>query len=561
MRPGEDSALADTPLRLTRRAVLRASALAGGAAVALGLAPWGRGAAAARPAPADDCAAAGSLPNAITAVMQKPRYANATWNLLAVDLATGETLYEVRPDEMAFTGSVRKLFSVGLALKQLGADYRFTTPVYRRGTIDAQGVLQGDLILVAAGDLTLGGRLNADSTIAFTDFDHNDANNLGTAILTPQDPLYGLDSLAQQVQAAGIRNVAGEVIVDDRLFDSFRVPNQNLLVTPIMVNENMVDVTVAPTQPGQAASLVWRPHTEAFAVDGSVTTTAAGTPETVSLSDGGLIECIGTAGCAGTVTGNIPLGYQAPLSGSPILVQTFRVEDPAAFARTAFVEALQRAGVAVATPAVAQNPRALLPAPGAYAPDTRVAAFVSPPYSEYAKLILKVSLNLGANLSLMLFGLARGQRTIADALAVERQTLVDEMGIRPDQFDFPTNGSGSPDSQAAPRATVRMLTEMAGSAVAQAYQAALPVLGVDGSLAESGTRLPARGHVFAKTGTTIADGALKAQNLAGYIEARSGRRLAFAVYVNDAGPIQRIDDVAEVFEDEATITNAIYEAC
>jgi D-alanyl-D-alanine carboxypeptidase/D-alanyl-D-alanine-endopeptidase (penicillin-binding protein 4) len=292
-----------------------------------------------------------------------------------------------------------------------------------------------------------------------------------------------------------------------------------------------------------------------------VSTVAAGSPETVSLSGQGLVECIGTAGCSGTVAGDIPLGYQAPLSHSPVLVQTFRIEDPAAFARTAFVEALGRAGVRVVAPAVAKNPRDTLPAVGSYAPNTRVAQLVSPPYAEYAKLILKVSLNLGANLSLMLFGLAHGQRTVADALAVERQALVNGMGIGADAFDFPTNGSGSPDSQATPRATVRLLTEMAQSDVAQHYRAALPVLGVDGSLAETGRSLPARGHVFAKTGTTIADGALKAQNLAGYLTARSGRQLAFAVFLNDAGPIQSISDVTEVFEDEAVITNAIYEAC
>ena len=279
--------------------------------------------------------------------MQKPRYAGATWNLLVADVTTGETLYALQPDQMALTGSVRKLFSVGLALKQLGADHRFTTPVYRQGTVDAQGVLTGDLVLVAAGDLTLGGRLGVDDTIVFTDFDHNDANNLGTAILTPQDPLYGLDTLAQQVRASGIRTVTGDVVVDDRLFDSFQVPNQNLLITPIMVNENLVDVTVTPTQPGQAASVDWRPKTRAFAATGLVMTVSPGTPETVSLSGNGLVECTGTVGCSGTVEGDIRVGYRAPLSDSPSLVQTFRIEDPAAFARTAFIEALERAGVTV----------------------------------------------------------------------------------------------------------------------------------------------------------------------------------------------------------------------
>jgi D-alanyl-D-alanine carboxypeptidase/D-alanyl-D-alanine-endopeptidase (penicillin-binding protein 4) len=190
-----------------------------------------------------------------------------------------------------------------------------------------------------------------------------------------------------------------------------------------------------------------------------------------------------------------------------------------------------------------------------------VAALVSPPYAEYARLILKVSLNLGANLSLMLYGLTQGQRTIAGALTAERQALVSSMGIAGDAFDFPTNGSGSPDSQATPRATVQLLTAMGKSAAAPAYRAALPVLGVDGSLAETGRSLPARGHVFAKTGTTLADGALKAQNLAGYVDARSGRQLAFALFLNDAGPIQSISDVTEVFDDEAAITNAIYESC
>src|SRR5262249_33599498 len=152
--------------------------------------------------------------------------------------------------------------------------------------------------------------------------------------------------------------------------------------------------------------------------------------------------------------------------------------------------------------------------------------------------ILKVSLNLGANLSLMLFGLGRGQRTISGALAAERQALVGELGIGAGAFDFPTNGSGSPDSRATARAVVQLLAAMADSYVGQTFQQDLPVLGVNGSLAHTGTDLPAKGHVFAKTGTTIADGALKAQNLAGYIEAKSGRRLAFALFVNDAGPLE-----------------------
>ncbi len=188
-----------------------------------------------------------------------------------------------------------------------------------------------------------------------------------------------------------------------------------------------------------------------------------------------------------------------------------------------------------------------------------MARFVSAPYAQQAKLILKVSLNLGANLSLTNFGLTYGQRTLHGALTVERRTLIRQIGLRPRDFSFPTNGSGSPDSKATPRAIVKLLTVMSHTRVARPFHQALPVLGVDGSLALTGRQLPARGHVFAKTGTTIQDGQLNAEVVAGYIDARSGRKYAFAVFVNHYGPIKAIEDVIKVLDDEAAIADNVYE--
>jgi D-alanyl-D-alanine carboxypeptidase/D-alanyl-D-alanine-endopeptidase (penicillin-binding protein 4) len=356
------------------------------------------------------------------------------------------------------------------------------------------------------------------------------------------------------------------VVVDNRLFVPYRVPNGKLLITPVLLNENMVDTIVTPTEPGSTAALEYRPETRAFAVENEAETTARGAKASLELSGGGLIRCIGSRGCTGTVSGDIPAGYAAPLSGDETFVGTFRVEEPNAFMRTAFIEALARNGVVVNAPAVAENPTELLPARGAYAPGTRVASFVSPPYAQFARLILKVSLNLGANLSLSLFGLDRGERTIDGALVAEREALIDGFGLDGDQFDFPTNGSGTPDSRAAPRALVDLLVGMHETDVAEVYLDALPILGVDGSLATTGADLPAKGHVFAKTGTTIAPGEdgetleLKAQNLAGYIETRSGRLVAYALMVNDAGALEDFEaDISGVIADEARISSVIYE--
>jgi D-alanyl-D-alanine carboxypeptidase/D-alanyl-D-alanine-endopeptidase (penicillin-binding protein 4) len=539
----------------------RKALVASGLALSIvGAASWGGDVGAGHRDPAPP-----ALPATIQQIMDKPRYGNGSWSLLVADVETGETLYSLNPDELSLTGSTRKLFSVGMALDSLGPDHRVETPVHRLGEVDEHGTLDGNLALVGAGDLTFGGRRIDADTVDYTNFDHNDANNLGTAILTPQDPLYALDDLARQVSESGISTVDGDVVVDDRLFVPYRVPNGNLLITPVLLNENMVDATVTPTEPGAAAALDYRPRTAAFTVANDVQTTAAGTEATVAVSDGGLIGCLGADDCSGTVSGTIPVDYTAPLSGEQAFVGTFRVEEPNSFMRTAFIEALARNGVTVAAPAVAGNPSQLLPATSEYPDDTRVATFVSAPYAQSARLVLKVSLNLGANLSLSLFGLQHGQRTIEGALAAERQTLTRDFGIDGEQFDFPTNGSGTPDSRATPRALVDLLITMHHHPVGEFFQHALPVMGVDGSLATSGVDLPGKGHVFAKTGTTIAPGdrdaiELKAQNFAGYIDTRSGRLVAYALMANGAGTIRDIEtDVSEVINDEALISNILYE--
>ena len=506
------------------------------------------------------------LPVAMKAIMSKPRYGDAAWSLLVTDVETDESYYELNADRMSLTGSTRKLFSVGTALNALGADARQLTPVHRQGTVDAAGRLDGDLILVAGGDLTFGGRRIDADRIAVTNVDHNDANILGSALLTPQDPLFALDQLAAEVRASGITVVSGDVVVDDRLFEAYRVPNGDLLVTPMMVNENHVDVTVTPTRRGDPATIDHRPRTGGFTVEGEVETTAAGSETSLAFSDDNLIECLGEVGCSGSVDGEIAANYEGPLTGLSAFVGTFRVEDPLSFARTAFIEALGRQGVSVAAPPIAPNPERILPESADYVTDTQLASYRSPPFSQNADLVLKVSLNLGANLDLSLFGVTEGERTIDGALAAERRTLIGDYGLDPGQFDFPTNGSGTPDSRAAPRALVQFLLQMTQTPVSEDFQAALPILGVDGSLANTGSTLPGRGFVMAKPGTTVGPAesgeglVLVAQNLAGYIETASGRKVAYALMVNDAGPVNDLAiDVGQVLEDEAAISSLIYE--
>ena len=513
-----------------------------------------------------------SVPADIAGIMAKPRYAaaNSKWSLVVMDAKTGELVYALEPDRLSLTGSVRKLFSVGTALNTIGPDRRFETGVYRTGGAPVAGLLAGDLVLVASGDLTFGGRAKADGTLDYTDFDHNEAPSFGGSGLTPQDPLAGLNELARQVYASGIRRVSGDVVIDDRLFDAFRVPNGETLISPINLNENLIDVTVAPgARVGAAAKLDWRPKVSGFTIAGSAVTSVADAPANLLVSgdlfDAFNLKCLGAPGCQGVLSnktgagaGSIPLGYVAPLLGTTAFVGVVRPEDPPTFARIAFIDALARAGVTVDAPTVAKNASGRLPARASLVDSMRVASFVSPPYAEISKLILKVSLNTGANLSLMYAGLSQGQRTLTTALAAERRLLIDGLGLDPAGFDFKTNGSGSPDSLASARTTAQLLAAMSKRPVYPVYRAALPLLGIDGSLAMVGKTVIGKEHMSIKSGATVEKGQIVAISMAGYIEARSGRALTFAVFVNDAGPLAGIGDSIEVFEDEAQIAGIVY---
>ena len=169
---------------------------------------------AAQPAPAEVPA---SVTAAFDAVTGQARYANSTWGWDVVDMATGESLYRRNANEQFVPGSIIKDYAAAAVLQALGPDYRFRTPVHALGRV-RRGVLRGDLALVGTGDFSFGLRNRPDDTLAFTDFDHNEAGTLPFAQqLEGVDPLAGVRQLARAVRRSGIRRVSGDVIVDNRL--------------------------------------------------------------------------------------------------------------------------------------------------------------------------------------------------------------------------------------------------------------------------------------------------------------------------------------------------------
>ncbi len=466
----------------------------------------------------------------IESIFAAPEYRHSKWGVLVVDGQSGQTIYEHNADTLFVPASVTKLYSCAAALTAFGPEHRFVTPVYRRGKL-TDGTLAGDLILVAQGDPTLGGRSDGKGGLAFKDHDHTYANWLsGGAELTEADPLAGLTSLAKQVREAGVRRVEGDVLVDDRLFTRARGSGSGPdVLSPIVVNDNVLDVTVTPAaEPGRPTAVAARPATAFVQVDARVETVAPGSPAQVTAER--------VAPERFVVRGKVPAG------GKPVL-RICSVEDPPAFARALFIDCLRREGVAVVASAL-KPPSAELPDRRAYEKLPQIAAFTSPTLSELLKVTLKVSHNLYASTLPLLLAVQDGKRTLAEGMQREGKLLAD-LGVDVSDISLETGAGGGNGDRVTPRATVQLLRSMARRPDFRAFDGALPVLGVDGTLVDAvGADSRARGHVRAKTGTygdpDLLNGRmlLRGKALAGYLTTEKDRELVLAAFLNDV-PLPR----------------------
>ncbi|MFJ3876029.1 D-alanyl-D-alanine carboxypeptidase/D-alanyl-D-alanine-endopeptidase [Streptomyces sp. NPDC090077] len=485
----------------------------------------------AEPSPSPAPSAEDGLDPRITEIMRGPEYRHAQWGLLQTGPGGGRVVHDLFPGQFFIPGSTAKLFPVSATWQVLGPDHRFTTPLYAVGRRTGS-TLAGDLDLVAQGDLTLGGRTRPDGTVAYTDLDHTYANDFPGATLTPENPLAGIEELARQVRGAGITRVEGDVVVDSRLFAPD--PELDPVPTPLIVNDNLVDLLTTPgDRAGADARLDWRPKVAPYEVTSTVKTVAAGEPTDITV----------TADAGGT---RIRLSGTIAADARPLL-RTSPIADPAAFGRTALIKALGRAGVEVGAAATGPNPVARLPRD--YAGRPRVAAYTSPPYEQYAKLILKVSHNLGANLDVCLLAVTAGSRQCTAGFPV-LAAFLDRAGVDREQVALMDGRGGNPADRVTPRALVQMLAYWQGTPDARRFREALPILGVDGLLALNCRDCPARGKVFAKTGAAVGGDLLNdrlsvgAITIAGYLDKGGGRFDLF--YAGVTGAMTATADPEEV---------------
>ncbi len=492
------------------------------------------------------------LAQAVARLTQGPRYARAFFGIAVYDLDTSRMLYGVNAHRLFIPASTTKTLTEGTALGVLGSGFRFTTPVYRTGPVE-NGVLHGDLVLVASGDPDISQRIQADGTLAFENEDHAYDGSPETKAV-PGDPLAVLRELARQVLAQGIHTVTGRVVVDASLFpDGGAEQGTGTEISPMILNDNVVDVIIAPgAHAGDAAQIVSiSPQTPYARFVNTATTADANTDDSIAMND----VDDGHGGRVVTISGTVKVT-------DPQILYAYRVQNPPRFAEDAFTLALRDAGVQIADPPVDTTfNRAAYAA--SYTPENLVAQHVSLPLREEVRITLKVSDNLHAAEMPYLLGVYGAHATtnqfqagfdVEDAF-LKRAGLDLSGAVQADGLGF--------SDDFAPDFMVHYLAWVRTQPWYPDFYRGLPILGVDGTLADIQKSAPARGKVHAKTGTwgaanLLSHGIIFDKGLVGYVTTRSGHHIAFALYVNNVALGHDIDGTAILGQLLGAIANAIY---
>jgi D-alanyl-D-alanine carboxypeptidase/D-alanyl-D-alanine-endopeptidase (penicillin-binding protein 4) len=438
------------------------------------------------------------LQSDLGAIFGAPIMARGTWAVEVRSLATGERLYALGSGRLMMPASNMKILTMAAAAETLGWDFRFTTALELRGTVEG-GVFTGDLVVRGGGDPTINTRGNRAAVV--------------------------FDDWARALREAGIQRIDGRIVGDDQAFDDdglgagwawdylqygYAAPSGAL-----QYNEDVATLTVQPGAAAGEAAIVRMSPGSGLTLVNRATTGAAGSASTIDYRrplDAPILE----------VTGSVPLDADRPVARDVAVV------NPTLFFAQSLKDALIARGIEVTGTAVDLDDIA---AEFAAAPGQRRALVEvkSAPLTEVGTVLMKVSQNLYAETFLKAMGAARGGLGTTDGgRAVVRNTL-SSWGV-PDDSYVQLDGSGlSRYDYVTAGTVVDVLQHLYNDPRhREAFMATLPIAGKDGTIANRMKRSRAEGNAIAKTGSIA-----NVRSLSGYVKTRDGEMLAFSILAND----------------------------
>ncbi len=434
---------------------------------------------------------AARLPPAVATALRAAHIPLADVGIVVWPVGSSRPTLALHADEAMAPASTMKLVTSLAALNLLGPDYTWHTQVYADGPIE-DGVLKGNLYVVGGGD--------------------------------PYLTLDRLWMMLRAIRLAGVRDIDGDVVLDDHLFapqpddpgafdDAPREP-YNAPPSALLTNFN-------------ATWLYLRPQDGAVKVEVDPRPANLSVVNRLQLGAGpcgdwgsGLALQLG----AGTLT---LAGRYPAACGSQ--VQGINLGAPLATAAGLFEALWKELGGKVAgavrpgTPAAGARPLLTWP---------------SPPLMDVIRAMDKYSNNVMAK-TIFLGLSADTPPADAQKSAARVQAWLDHLRIAHPGLVL-VNGSGlSRRERVAPITLARLLLQAYRSPVYSELESALPILGVDGTLRHRLQDTPLAGRAHLKTGTLR-----NAKAIAGYVLDGRGHRVVVVFLVNagDAADATRAQD-------------------
>lgn len=460
----------------------------------------------------------------LSAVLDHGRLDASRWGVRVIK-TDGAVVYERDAQKVFNPASNLKLFISAAALHRFGPDHRFRTSVYAPSR-PVRGVIRGDLVFFGRGDPNISARFEGPPS--FDEF-------------VPAEQIPGIEELARQIAATGVRRIMGDLVADDSYFAGAG-PNlgwewDDLLfyygapVSALTVNDNAVSITVVPSAPGKRPTVEIRPPTSHVQV----------VNHAVTLSSGPSRPRIGADRPAGDT--RIELFGTIAMGSRPVVLN-LAVNDGAAFAGHLLKEALLRHGVVVTGKVRRQTAVTRVASPLDVSKLFEVAFLESMPVATLIKVVNRESQNLHAEILLRQLGVQEhkideyGRPVGSELLGIEAlRSFLETSGVATGTLSFKDGSGLARQNLVSPKATTDLLRFMWDHPHGDAYRASLPVAGADGTLKERLRDTAADGRVQAKTGSMTGVGAIS-----GYLETRGGEHLIFSFMANNfVGPGREIN--------------------
>lgn len=437
-----------------------------------------------------------SLDGALNAALRTVQGSSAAVAVSIVEVETRAKVFGFRDDAQMVIASNNKLITAAAALDRLGPDYEIETPFYMRGEIK-DGVLEGDLAVVGAGDPNISGRFyEGDSFAVFK-------------------------AWAAAARQAGIQRVSGNLILATGYFDDVLIhpewPRAQLdrwyqaPVSSLSYNDNCVLVKVQP-RAGKSASVLFEPPLPIFQLSGQVAMTANSRHQRVMIGR----RLDGDAATQRTYL----VGGQIYSKGGKV-DEWITVQDPVGYFASGLRQAFALVGIAID----GQNsPVPALPAD----PGWKKLAVHKSGLQRTLEVLNKRSQNFYAESIIKLLGAKfGGAGTWPAGVAVAKDFLA-KVGIAEGTYTM-VDGSGLSRSDRFTAAQLtQLLSHMFHHTSASQFARSLPYSGEpelrwERRLAQP----PYKGNVLAKTGTLS-----NVSTLSGYAKGRSGKVYAFSILCN-----------------------------